>query len=176
MNFTDPKAVVQEMGLRPGMKVGDFGAGSGFYAIAAGNLVGKEGRVYAVDVQEDVLKHVRYMAGEAGLHNIETIWGNFEKKNGTKLREHFLDAGILSNTLFQLEDIPSALEEIKRTLKHGATLLVVDWSGSFGGIGPSPENVIPEHKAEEMCVSAGFEKVEDVMPGPHHYGLIFSAP
>ncbi len=176
MNFTDPKNTVQQIGLEVGMKVGDFGAGSGFYVIAAASIVRESGRVYAIDVQEDILKHVRYMAGEANLHNIETIWGNFEKPHGSKLRDNLLDVAILSNTLFQLEDAPSALTEIKRTMKNNGILLVVDWAGSFGGIGPSPENVISERTAEDLCISAGFKKIKDIVPGPHHYGMIFSSP
>ena len=176
MNFTDPKKTVQQMGLRAGMKVGDFGAGSGYYAISAASIVGKGGRVYAIDVQEDILKHVRYMAEQARLHNIETIWGNFEKPHGAKISDNVLDAAILSNTLFQLDDRKGALVEIKRTLKSGGILLVVDWAGAYGGIGPSAENVIPEHRAEELCASVGFNKTQTFVPGPHHYGLIFSAP
>ena len=124
MNFVDPKIAVQKMGLRKGMKVGDFGAGSGHYSLSAAALVGSDGRVYAIDVQEDVLKHIHYLAEQQHLHNVETVWGNFEKAFGTKLRDDVLDAAILSNVLFQLEDRHTAITEIKRTLKSGCTLLV----------------------------------------------------
>ncbi len=176
MNFTDPKAAVQHIGLRKGMKVGDFGAGSGHYSVAAAPLVGSEGRVYAIDVQEDVLKHIHYLAEEAGVQNIETVWGNFEKAFGTKLRDHILDAAILSNTLFQLDDRHTTIEEIKRTLKSGGLLLVIDWAGSYGGVGPSAERVIPEHNAEALFIAEGFHKTGDFIPGPHQYGLLFTAP
>ena len=102
MNFSEPRSNVLQMGLREGMSVGDLGAGSGHYAIAAAGIVGSSGKVYAVDVQEDVLKHLKDSAHRTGHRNIETIWGNVEKLGGTKLRDQSLDAVILSNTLFQI--------------------------------------------------------------------------
>ncbi|HEX8947243.1 MAG TPA: methyltransferase domain-containing protein [Candidatus Paceibacterota bacterium] len=174
MNFADPRKTVEQMGLRAGMKVGDFGVGSGHYAVAAASIVGPEGHVYAIDVQEDILKHVRFLAEQAHLHNVETIWGNFEKTHGSKLRDHTLDAAILSNVLFQLSDRAAALAEIKRTLKPGGMLLVVDWVGSFSGVGPAPEHVVSERSTEELCAAAGFTKVKDIVPGVHHYGILFS--
>ncbi len=174
MNFIDPKTTIQQMELREGMKVGDFGAGSGHYTLAASRIIGTDGIVYAIDVQEDVLKHIDYLAKQDNLNNIKTIWCNFEKKFGTKLRENILDAVILSNVLFQIEDRYSAIEEIKRTLKPGGVLLVVEWSGSYGGIGPAPESVITQKEAEEIFTNAGFSKVKDTTQGKHHYGIVFS--
>jgi ubiquinone/menaquinone biosynthesis C-methylase UbiE len=176
MNFSDPRANVVRMGLRDGMKVGDFGAGTGHYALAASRIVGSNGRVYAVDVQEDVLKHLHDSALRTGARNVETIWGNIEKPRGTQLRDHSLDAIILSNVLFQLEDKTSAIQEIKRTLKAGGLLLVIDWAGAYGGMGPAPEHVVPEHEAEEMFISGGFYKVKDFRAGAHHYSILFTAP
>ena len=172
--FTSPVSNVLQLGLKDGMKVGDLGAGSGHYALAAANIVGSTGRVYAVDVQEDVLKHVRERAGH--LANIETIWGNFEERGGTKLRDHVLDAAILSNVLFQLEKREDALFELKRILKPGGKLLVVDWAGAYGGMGPAPEHVISEHAAEELFIGNGFHKVKSFRGGPHHYSIVFTAP
>ena len=176
MNFIDPKTTVQQMGLKSGMKVADFGAGSGHYTFAASSLVGGEGRVYAIDVQEDILTHIRSVAQDRKLHNIETIWANFEKKFGTKLRDNVLDAAILSNVLFQIDDYDTTIEELKRILKPGGIVLIVDWSGAYGGIGPTPEMVVPEHTAQEMFLKAGFHKVKDIPPAPHHYSLVLSAP
>ncbi len=176
MDFVDPQAMVREMGLRPGMKVGDFGAGSGHYTLAAAKRVGSEGRVYALDVQEDVLKHIRARADEQNIHTIETIWGDFEKMYGTKLRDRVLDAAILSNVLFQLDNPHAAIGEIARTLKKGGILLVVDWTGSHGGLGPSADKVIPAQEAEALFTSLGFQKVKSFDAGSHHYAMIFTAP
>jgi len=174
--FADPKSNVLQLGLHDGMKIGDFGAGAGHYALAAAAAVGEGGRVYAIDVQEDVLLHLRDSARRAGIKNIETVWGNFEKPGGTKLKDHFLDAAILSDVLFQIEDRQGMLKELRRVLVPGGKLLVIDWAGSYGGMGPAPEHLVNEHQAEELFITAGFHKVKSFRAGPHHYGIVFTSP
>ncbi len=176
MQFCDPKQNVLQLGLREGMKVGDLGSGSGHYALAASPLVGNEGHVYAIDVQEDILKSLKTEAQSRGITNIETLWGDFEKLGGTKLKDHSLDAVILSNTLFQLDRKAGALAEIKRILRPGGRLLVVDWAGSYEGIGPHPDRLITEYVAEDLFITGGFHKVKDFRAGPHHYSIVFTAP
>lgn len=175
-SFSVPHENVLQLGLREGMRVGDFGAGSGHYARAAASIVGPSGRVYAIDVQEDILKHLKRNSLEHHLRTIETIWGDIEKAGGTTLRDGALDAVILANTLFQVENRFGLLKEIKRVLKPGGKLLVIDWAGSYGGMGPVPEKVVPEHDAEAFFITGGFHKAKAFRAGPHHYGMLFTSP
>ena len=176
MNFSDPKSNVLQLGLREGMRLADLGTGTGHYAIAAAAAVGHDGRVYAIDVHEDMLKHVKDAAQQKGLRTVETVWGNVEKPGGTKLRDHSLDAAILSNALFQIENKQGALAEIRRILKPGGKLLVIDWAGAYGGMGPKPDHVVSEHTAEDLFITGGFHKLKDFRAGPHHYAIVFTAP
>lgn len=175
-HFSDPRENVLQLGLREGMKVGDFGAGSGHYSRAAAAIVGHSGKVYAIDVQEDVLKHIKLNTHEQHRRTIEAVWGDIEKLGGTHLRDASLDAVILANTLFQIEDRSGLLAEMKRVLKPGGKLLVIDWAGSYGGIGPAPEKVVTERDAEAFFINTGFHKVKSLRAGPHHYGILFTAP
>lgn len=174
--FSNPRENVLQLGLRQGMKVGDFGAGSGHYTHALSAIVEPDGKVYAIDIQEDVLKHLKLNARERHLHAIETVWGDVEKPGGTKLRDGFLDAVVVANILFQADDAAGLVAEVKRTLKPGGKLLVIDWAGSYGGMGPSPDRVVTEHKAEELFIGGGFHKVKSFRAGPHHYGIVFNSP
>jgi len=176
MNFADPKSNVLQLGLREGMKVADLGAGTGHYSLAAASVVGQDGRVYAVDIQEDVLKHVLDSAHRLGLRNIEMVWGNIERRGGTKLRDHAIDAVVLSNILFQVEDKKQLVEEIRRILRPEGRLLVVDWAGAYGGMGPHPAQVVSEHAAEELFITGGFHKMKDFRAGAHHYAIVFTSP
>lgn len=175
-HFSDPRENVQHLALREGMRVGDFGAGSGHYSRVASAAVGPSGKVYAIDVQEDVLKHLKLNSLEHHRRNIETVWGNIEEPGGTHLQNASLDAVILANTLFQVHDTAKLLSEIRRTLKPAGKVLVVDWAGSYGGMGPSREHVVSEHQAEELFITNGFYKMKSFRGGPHHYGIIFTAP
>jgi len=176
MNFADPKSNVLQLGVKEGMRIADLGSGVGHYALAAAAAVGAAGRVYAVDVQEDLLSHLRDSAKRANLHNIETIWGDFEKPGGTRLKEHLADAAILSNVLFQVEQHTGALAEVRRIVKPGGKILVIDWAGSYGNIGPTHDRIVTEHKAEELFITAGFHKVKSFRAGGHHYGIVFTSP
>lgn len=174
MSFADPRSNVLQLGLHDGMKVGDLGAGSGHYALAAARAVGDTGRVYAVDVQQDILKHIKDAADHARIRNIEVIWGDIEKKGGTKLRDQVLDAAILSNVMFQIGHHEGALAEVKRILVPGGKILVIDWAGSYGHLGPPPTHIVPESDAEKLFIGAGFYKQKSFRAGPHHYGIVFT--
>lgn len=171
-----PQATLAQLALRDGMKVGDFGAGSGHYALSASAMVGETGKVYAIDVQEEVLKRLISDANARGAHVIETVWADFEKPGATKLKDGVLDAAILSNALFQLEDKQGALSEIFRVLRRGAKLLVVDWSGPHGGMGPADAHVVTQSEALALLEAAGFKNLKSFDPGAHHYALVVTKP
>ncbi len=175
-HFSDPRENILQLGLHEGMKVGDFGAGSGHYTRAAAAIVGPSGKVYAIDVQEDVLKHIKLNTHAHHQSIIDAVWGDIEKPGGTHLRDASLDAVILANTFFQTENRSGLLKEIQRVLKPDGKLLVVDWAGSYGGIGPEPEKVVSERDVEGFFISGGFHKVKSFRAGPHHYGVIFTSP
>lgn len=169
--FSDPQKNLAILGVDIGMKVVDLGAGSGFYALEAAKKVGSKGRVYAVDVQQDTLTTIKNSAALAGMYNIEVIWGNIEKIGGTKLREGIADRVILSNTLFQVgeKDRDSLALEVKRILKPGGKLLVVDW---MSGGALTPKTVVPRVTAEGTFEKVGFKLEKNFEAGDHHYGII----
>src|SRR3954468_12533649 len=123
--FSDPAKNVAMLGVDHGMKVVDLGAGSGFYSIESAKRTGPTGRVYAVDVQQDLLSKLKNTAAVAGIRNIEVVWGNIEKLGGTKLREAIADRAIISNTLFQIaeQDRDNLALETKRLVKSGGKLM-----------------------------------------------------
>lgn len=170
--FANPTQNIIEMGINEGMRVADFGAGSGAYSMAAAKTVGKTGVVYAVDVQKDLLNRVKTAATAAGLSNIEIVWGDFEREGGSRIAEHSLDRVIMSNVLFQLENRLGAFHEARRVLKPDAKLVLIDWADSFGGLGPAPEAVVTKAQALKLASAAGFAVVKDFEAGAHHYGII----
>ncbi|MEK7569640.1 MAG: class I SAM-dependent methyltransferase [Patescibacteria group bacterium] len=167
--FSDPAKNVRALGLNPTAVVVDLGAGTGFYAVAAGHLV-PHGKVYAVEVQKDYLEKIRHKAKEAKLRNIEAIWGNIEKVGGTKLRDAAADAAIVSNVLFQVEDKEKFLEELRRILKPGGKVLLIDWSSPIHG--GRVEHIVPKAKARAMFEEKGFALERELDAGSHHYGMI----
>jgi ubiquinone/menaquinone biosynthesis C-methylase UbiE len=169
--FSDPASNLAKLGLSHGMKVVDVGAGSGFYTIEAAKLVGPGGRVYAVDVQKDLLERLRSQAGAQGIRNIEVVWGNAEKIGGTKLREGIADRLVVSNVLSQIEVPDDFCLEMKRLLKPEGKVLLIDWSESSP---LSPAHLVPSSKAQTLFEKTGFKLEQNFNAGDHHYGLVFT--
>lgn len=173
MAFIDPQKNIEQFGLEKGMMVADLGVGSGFYTISASKKVGEDGRVYAIDVQKNLLEKLQKQAETERIFNIEYIWGDVEKLGGTRLADSSVDAIILSNILFQIENKELLASEIKRILRPNGRVLVVDWSDSFNNMGPTKEMVFNEQQAEDFFINKGFVVVKKIEAGENHYGIIF---
>lgn len=171
--FVVPEIVSSHFHIRQGDIIADFGAGRGFFVKVLSKLAGEEGRVYACEIQKNLVETVGDMARTERLNNVEIIWCDLEEHNGTKIPDDVLDVGVVINTLFQLADKDTALEEIKRTLRSGGKLFVIDWSESFGGLGPQPDQVISENDAKALVEKHGFTFDHSFDAGDHHYGLAF---
>ena len=171
--FSNPKENVRQFGLSSGMIVADLGAGSGFYAIEAGKAVAPDGKIYAVDIQKDLLDRLKHEAGLAHIRNVEVISGDLEKIGGTKIRDLSVDRVLAANILFMIEDKRSFVAEIKRVLKPKGAVLLVDWAASFSQVGPHSEHVVYKDKAIKLFADFGFKVEKEISAGSHHYGIIF---
>ena len=172
-SFADPAANIKAFGLEPGMKIADLGAGSGAYALPAAEAVAPSGKVYVCEVQKDLLTRIRNDAAAKGITNLEYLWTNVEKLGGTKLADGAVDGAIVSNVLFIVEDRHGFMSELKRIVKNSGRVFFIDWTDSFGGMGPHPDHVITQEKAEALFKQFGFSPVRTIDTGPHHYGVIF---
>lgn len=170
MSFLTPLHLIKELYLKPGDKVADIGSGTGTYTIELSQEVGEIGQVYAVDVHRDSLHTLRGVLDKKGIFNVDMIWADIENK--VPIDSYSLDAVVLSNILFQLEDIDKALQNISKILKPEGQVLVVDWSKSHGGIGPHEKSVISEEKAESLMQKNGFRIIKRLPAGDYHYAFI----
>lgn len=171
--FLDPKKAIEPLNIIPGMNVADIGCGSGYYTFAASEKMDNEGKIYAVDVRKNVLEKLAADAKEKGVSIVETIWGNAELEGGTKIADEFADAVIASNIFFQVDDKKALVKELFRITGPGGKLLVIDWSDSFGGLGPPQEYLVSPEEIKSICQSTSFYFVEEIKAGAHHYKLLF---
>jgi ubiquinone/menaquinone biosynthesis C-methylase UbiE len=171
--FSDPSKIIEQLDVQSGSRVADFGAGSGMYSFAVAKAVGEHGKVFAVEVQKELLGRLEREAHARKILNVEGIWGDIETAGGTHLTDNSCDAVVIANALFQVPDKNGLAREAARVLKSRGKLLVVDWSGSFGGTGPMPNAVVTAATARKIFESAGLAYERSVDAGAHHYGMIF---
>ena len=171
--FAPPRLNVGALGIEPGMKVADFGSGSGIYVLYIAEALANSGHVYAIDVQRDLLQRLRNEAHRRGFKNVEIIWADLERPEASKIADQKLDLVLISNLLFQLEDKATVLKEAWRILKPSGRLAIIDWSESFGGMGPIKQEVVAREKAIELARTCGFGLLREFPAGAHHYGLVF---
>lgn len=171
--FAHPMRNVGALQVEPGMLVADFGSGSGAYVLAIAERLENAGRVYAIDVQRDLLRRTLNEAHQRGYNNVEVIWADLEVPGASKLKSGSLDLVLVSNLLFQVPDKRAVLTEAHRILRPHGRLALIDWVDSFGGMGPIKEDVVKKEKALEFAASTGFALAREFEAGAHHYGLIF---
>lgn len=171
-SFAHPRRNVEALGIEPGMKVADFGAGSGAYVLLMAEMLHGTGVVYAIDIQKDLLRRIKNEATKRSL-TMEIIWGDLEEEGGSKLADTVLDLVLISNLLFQVKNKASVVREAVRIVRPGGRVVVIDWSESYGGMGPHPDHVCTKEATLRLASEQGLVLVKDFEAGAHHYGLIF---
>jgi len=114
--------ILKEVGIKPGFHVLDYGCGPGSYVIAAAELVGKSGRIYALDISPLAIQMVRNAASKEGLTNVRTICSNCR----TGLPNNSVNVVLLYDTFHSLGDPNGVLEELHRVLKASGILSFSD--------------------------------------------------
>ncbi|KKU50753.1 MAG: Methyltransferase type 11 [Parcubacteria group bacterium GW2011_GWA2_47_10] len=171
--FLQPEKIVKQFSLPQGLYVADFGCGAGYFTIPVAKAVGKDGKVYAIDIQKTLLDTIRVKANLEHISNIETVWGDLESPNGSKLKDAQVDFVMVANILFQSQKKPEVLKEAARVLKPGGWLSVIEWDQSEFTAGPPVEMRVDPDTTKKFAASAGLEFKHEFIVGSHHYGMFF---
>lgn len=121
-----PDVVLAALELKPGMKVADVGAGSGYYSWRMAERVGKNGTVFAVDVQPEMLQMLRRNMSERGAGNVRPLLGT---ETDPKLPAGTLDLAIMVDVYHELEYPYEMLAAIVKALKPGGRVVFVEFRG-----------------------------------------------
>jgi ubiquinone/menaquinone biosynthesis C-methylase UbiE len=170
--FSAPEKNIEQLQLSPNLIVADFGAGSGAYTIAAAKAMNGTGKVYAIEVQKNLLTTLQNTCTDLHLGNVSYIWGNIELAGGSKLADNSCDVVIVSNVLFQAPDKKALLLEARRVLRPSGKLLLIDWTASFNNMGPTKEQILNEEEAKKLVDSCRLSVKRSIDAGNYHYGMI----
>lgn len=168
--------ILKDAGLRPGMRVADFGIGrSAHFSLAASQIVGEKGCVYAIDIVPELLKILSGRCAIEGRVNVETMWADFEGFCGVPVRPGTLDMVFAIHLVWCINDFNAMAAEARRLLGEGGKLVVLDWyPESNHPAAPPKEKRIGQPEAHRRLLEAGFSKVSELKVSDNHWGLIAS--
>lgn len=170
-SFLHPTQALEAAHLTPGMMVADLGAGAGFFTRAAARIVAP-GEVWAVDLSGELLARIKNLSLAEGLSNVEVMRGDIEDTHGSNLPANYFDYVLVTNVLFACEDRYAVAREVERIMKPTGRALVVDWKGSFDGMGPHADHIFAPGAARDVFEQAGLIYLEDIPAGAYHWGFI----
>ena len=152
-----PDKALDALHLKPGMVVADIGAGTGYMSLRMARRVGPSGKVYANDLQPEMLRMLRDNAAEAHLANVETVLGT---ESDPKLPPGQLDLVLLVDVYHEFSQPQQMLRKIREALKPEGRLVLLEYRKEDPRI-----PIRPEHKMSVAEVKAEIEP-EGFILGP----------
>jgi predicted methyltransferase len=147
-----PKKVMEAAGVRPGMVIGEIGAGHGYFTFWLSRGVGATGKVYANDIDRSALASIERTAAAEKIANIETVLGTVEDP---RLPAGSLDMVFMVNAFHDLERPVELLANLLPALKPGALVVIMDRDPARSG----ESHFLPREKVEEIIGRSVFELV-----------------
>jgi ubiquinone/menaquinone biosynthesis C-methylase UbiE len=159
--WQNPETILGEAGLRKGLIFIDIGCGSGFFSIPAAKVVGPQGKVYALDIDQQAISLLQKRAAAENLKNIETEAGNAED---CLFCEGCADIVFFGIVLHDFNDPAKVLLTAKKMLKATGRVVDLDWKREPMDIGPPLQIRFDEKQAMRLIEKAGFkiDSVRDV--------------
>ncbi len=163
-----PASVIKALDLKQDTIVADIGSATGYFPVRFARALPK-GRVYGIDIEKSMVDYLNKRAKREGLPNLSSILG---KPDDPKLPEP-VDVVFICNTYHHIEDRQVYFEKLKKNLRAGARLVIVDFIKGELPMGPpdqmklAPDELISELSAVEYRLVQKFEIL------PYQYFLIF---
>ena len=159
--FAKRVEIVAELGLKPGMVIADVGAGTGLFTREFAARLGRDGRVLAVDISENVLEHIRRTVREKGLLNVETVLCT---DDSTKLPQGSVDAVFICDTYHHFEYPAKTMTSVRKALRPGGKVYVIDFHRIEGKSSEWTMNHVRagQEVFEAEILEAGFRRLRQV--------------
>jgi len=166
-----PDQIMDALQIGEGSLVADVGAGGGWFTVRLAQRVRPNGRVYAEDVQQQMVVAIERRVQRDGLQkNVTTLRGTADD---SKLPVGALDAVLIVDAYHEFERPVALLRNAATSLKPSGVIAVVNFTTDGGGPGPAMEERVPPEKVVADAAAAGLElrKRENFLR--YQYMLIF---
>jgi cyclopropane fatty-acyl-phospholipid synthase-like methyltransferase len=168
--YQKPHEVLKALNLKQGEVIADIGAGSGYFALRFAQHVGEAGRVYAVDVDPDMIVHMNRRIRDLKLKNAVTV---LAPPDDPFLPESSIDRVFFCDVWHHIEKQARYLELTKRVLKPGGQIVMIDFHKKELPVGPPLELKIAREDLLRQMESQGFRVLKEHDFLPYQYFLIF---
>ena len=169
--YQKPDEVMKALELRAGEVVADIGAGSGYFAVRFARAVGDAGRVYAVDISPDMIRHLNRRIRDAGIRNVVTV---LSEPDDPLLPDASVDRFVIVDTWHHVEDQRKYLDLLKRMLKPGGQVVHIDFQKRDLPVGPPVGMKIAREDLVKQMEDAGFRLAAEHTFLPYQYFLVFT--
>jgi ubiquinone/menaquinone biosynthesis C-methylase UbiE len=161
-----PETAIKAMGVHAGMTIADVGAGTGYFSIRLAERVGPSGKVYANDVQPQMLERIREKTARLKITNVETVLGS---ESDPKLPAAQMDIVLLVDVYHEFSQPQQMLDHIRASLKPDGRLILLEYKKEDPSIPIRPEHkmTIAEAKIEVEAEGFKLDKVIDSLPRQH---------
>lgn len=161
-----PETALNEIGLKPGMVVADVGAGVGYFSIRVAKRVGQGGRVFAVDVQPEMLTMLRQRAKKASVDNVVPVLGS---EADPKLPLKAIDLALLVDVYHEFSQPQKMLRRLHTSLKDEGRLVLLEYRKEDPAIPIRAEHKMSVDEAKSELEAEGFEleRVSEALPRQH---------
>ena len=168
--YQKPHEVLMALALRPGEAVADIGSGSGYFSLRLAAHVGPTGRVYAVDVDPDMVRHLNRRVREAGLDNVRSVLADLDDP---LLPDASVDRFFVCDTWHHISDQAKYLGLMKKMLRPGGEVVMIDFKKEATPTGPPLGMRIAREDLVRQMEGAGFRLAAEHSFLPYQYFLVF---
>jgi len=170
--WQQPAAIVRALVLAPGMVVADVGAGTGYFEQALSVAVGPRGSVLAVEVEPNLVTHLRARAEREGTANVIPILGS---TTDPRLPAGRVDRILYVDTYHHLDDRVDYFRKLKLALAPEGRVVIVDWKKEEAAIGPPLDHRLAREQVVREMEQAGYRILDTDVSLPHQYVLVFAS-
>lgn len=169
-----PERVIEALGLQPGLSVADIGAGSGYFTRRFVQAVTEKGKVYAVDVEPDMLQYAK--ASITRMPIPSTVEFILAQPDNPQLPPQSVDLIFLCNVYHHLHDRPAYFSNIRSALKPGGRIAIIDFyhDARSGDVGFPRKHLVPRDTVIEEMAKPGFQLAREHTFLARQYFLEFS--
>ena len=167
-----PHEVVMALGLGEGERIADIGAGSGYFSLRFAQHVGARGQVLAVDISPDMIVHLNQRVRDAGLDNVRTI---LALPDDPLLAASSVDRIFICDTWHHIQGHAQYLTRLKRALKPGGQIIIIDFQKKAMAVGPPAEMRVAREEVVSEFEQNGFRLAKEHTFLPYQYFLVFTA-